>query len=136
MAKENKDFLDFKNVEMKMPEDSFLATDETTKTIPVLPFILVGVILLLVGILGGILWWGSEILNSRENTSVTTNIQRPTKEENNEPESNNAEADVQIIKTFSTSDEISPIEADISATEIENLDKELQVIDKELNDLR
>lgn len=136
MAKENKDFLDFKNVEMKMPEDAFLETDATTKTIPILPFVLVGVILLLVGILGGILWWGSEILNSKESANVTPTAQRPTAEENNEPESNNAEADVQIIRTFSSSDSVGAIEADVSATDIENLDQGIQDIDTELNNLR
>lgn len=57
---------------------------------------------------------------------------RPTAEENNEPESNNAEAETTILDVFSTSDELSAIEADLSATDLSNLNADLNAIDAEL----
>ena len=115
-----------------MPEEDFLETEPATKTLPSMPLILFGVILLLIGILGGLLWWGTQIINTAPEANPVPTATRPTPEENNEPESNNAEADVQIINTVSSSDQVEAIMADIESTDIETLDKELTTIDNEL----
>jgi len=59
-------------------------------------------------------------------------IERPSREENNEPESTTAEAQVDTMQAVSTSDEITAIEADVEATNLESLDAELNAIDAEL----
>ncbi len=116
-------------VEMKLPEENFLSTEPTTKKVSGKPILLVGIILILIGILGGLLWWGSEFIELPESfTPVSVSI-RPTAEENDEPESNNAEADVQIIRTVSPSSDPAAIEADLVGSNIEALDSDLQTID-------
>jgi hypothetical protein len=57
---------------------------------------------------------------------------RPTAEMNQEPETTNAEAQVESYGALSTSDEISALEADLGSTDITNLEIELQQIDAEL----
>ena len=56
-----------------------------------------------------------------------------TAEENNEPESTTADAQVQALETVSTSNEIEAIEADIESTDLDELDAELEAIDAELD---
>ena len=51
---------------------------------------------------------------------------------NHEPETPRADADIQILKTVSSSDEISSIDADLGSTNLESLDKELDLIDRDL----
>ena len=114
--------------ELKMPEESFGAAESKGPSIlgPILAVLIVVLILLL----GGLYLWGTT-LNISE-PAYTEPIERPTPEENNEPESTTAEADVQVLETVSTSDELSAIEADLESTTIDELDT-LNQIDAEFD---
>lgn len=121
---------DKKNGEMKMPEESFgnLGTKESTSYLGMVLGILIVVLIL---ILGGLYIWG-ETIQKQLSPSTEVQVERPTAEENNEPESTNAEADVEILETTSTSDEITSIEADLGSTNLDTLDSDLTAIDAEL----
>jgi ABC-type Na+ efflux pump permease subunit len=118
--------------EMKMPEERFGATVEPSDKTTHLGIILGILIVLLVLILGGLYIWGTMLQNSvapiEKNPAV-----RPTPEENNEPESPTADAQVQALETVSTSNEIDALEADIESTNLDALDAELDAIDAELD---
>ncbi len=120
--------------EMKMPEESFTGATGADKTAH-LGAILGVLIVILVLILGGLYIWGNTMMNNIDEMPMEeTSIQRPTPEENNEPESNTADAQIQALETVSTSNEIEAIEADIESTELDSLDAELNAIDSELED--
>lgn len=119
---------------MIMPEESPLdvvaaaAEDKAGQ----LGIILGVLIVVLVLILGGLYIWGSTIgVGDTVQTMPTSD--RPTAEENNEPESTNAEAEVETMGALSTSNEIEAIEADIESTDLDELDAELDAIDAELD---
>lgn len=133
MEKDSRNIYDPNKVDMKMPEDNFLETEPTTTSIPLMPIILFGVILVLIGILGGLLWWGSQFFTTPEVASPTPIATRPTAEENNEPESENAEAAVSTLEAQSTSLELESIEADLINTNLDILDSELNVINQIFN---
>jgi cytoskeletal protein RodZ len=118
--------------EMKMPQETFLNTEPAKDKSSVLGAVLVGLIVVLVVILGGLYLWGATLRNQTE--VPTFDIpSRPTPAENNEPESTNAEADVQALETVSTSNEIEAIEADIESTNLDQLDAELNAIEAEFD---
>lgn len=119
----------FSDEEMKMPNENVnpMATPEKTSLLG--PIIAV-LIVILVLVLGGLYMWQSTML---EEPIVLPPVERPTAEENNEPESNNAEADVQVLETVSTSNSIEAIEADIESTNLDTLDAELTAIESELD---
>lgn len=102
------------------------AAPEVIANGPVL-FILV---ILLVSILAGMYYWFI-ILQNQSTLPVTTST-RPTPEQNNEPESTTAEAQVETLNTVSTSDELNAIEADLESTNLDTLEAELQTIEAEL----
>lgn len=52
--------------------------------------------------------------------------------QNNEPETPRATADVQILETMSSSDEITAIEADIESTKFDTVDSDMQAIESEI----
>ncbi len=52
---------------------------------------------------------------------------------NKEPETPRADADIQILHTVSNSDEIASIEADLESTNLDSLDKELDLIENDLD---
>lgn len=87
-------------------------------------------VVLLLGILGGMYYWFT-ILQNQATTPVPTTL-RPTPEQNNEPESTTAEAQVEALNTMSTSDELNAIEADLESTNLDGLEAELQAIEAEL----
>lgn len=119
------------DTELKMPEefDDVPAEDQSSSV--VVPVILIGLIFILIGILVGLYFWG-QTLKEQAPEEVPT-ATRPTAEENNEPESTNAEADVQTFQAMSTSDEIDAIENDIESTNLDSLSAELNDIEAELN---
>lgn len=119
----------FEGEEMKMPESAGIKNTQTRKGGVSGPVILV-LGLLLLAILIGLFMWFTEMLKQ---TEVQTPVERPTDEENNEPESTTAEAQTDTLETVSTSDEIAAIEADIEATQLEALDAELNAIEAELD---
>lgn len=92
-------------------------------------FIIILVVALLV-ILVGLFFWYKSTQNFLEPITVPI---RPTAEMNQEPETTNAEAQVDSFGVLSTSDELSAIEADLESTDLTNLEIELQQIDAELD---
>lgn len=120
--------------EMKMPEESPLdvvtaAAEDKASQLGVILGILIVVLVL---ILGGLYIWGSTLSQAPAPTPENVPT-RPTAEENNEPESTNAEAEVETMGALSTSNEIEAIEADIESTDLDALDAELDAIDAELD---
>jgi flagellar basal body-associated protein FliL len=135
MENETKDTIgapDLSGEEMKMPENSSMSSEssEGSQT-PVNGIIIAILALLLIFILGGMYYWFSQLTTGIPTETPVS--ERPTAEENNEPESTNAEATVETQGALSTSDEITAIEADIAATELDSLDAELKAIDAELD---
>ena len=118
------------NVQMHVPESTNLQSEKEVKHFSVMPIILVGLILILVGILGALLWWGLGFMQTPEVATPTPTTQRPTAAQNNEPESTNAEADITGIQAVSSSDELSAIQADLFGTDIDGLDPEVPIIDR------
>lgn len=88
--------------------------------------ILAILVIVLILILGGLYLWGSE-LRKMEEVPVMPEII------NDEPETPRAEADVEILNTMSPSDEIDMIEADITSTDIDSMNSDLNTIDAETN---
>lgn len=114
-----------------MPEERFGVTESHEKTSYV--GIILGVlIVVLMLILAGLYMW-SQLLQNQSPVVVPQESARPSAEQNNEPESTNAEADVQVLQTMSTSDEISTIESDLDSTNLDGIDAELTAIDAELD---
>ena len=113
MSENENNLYDPNDVEMKMPEENFFATDEPTKTISVLPIAIFAIIIVLIGILGALLWWGSELFKLNSYAPPAPVATRPTAEQNNEPESTTAEAQVETLQAVSTSDDIYAIKADL-----------------------
>ena len=93
------------------------------------PMILGTLIILLLLVLAGLYYWHDLITQSPIVTSISN---RPTEEQNQEPESTTARAQTDAMETLSTSDEIPALEADIEGTNLETLDSELNAIDAEL----
>lgn len=107
------------NDEMNIPE-SYLKKELPAHVGPIL-----GVIaLMLVLILAGLYIWGGMLVEQAVVVPVTPIV-------NNEPETPRAEADIQILKTLSPSDEISAIEADLFSTDQSAIDADLNTIDVE-----
>ena len=121
---------EYKNIEMHMPEGDLapIPTEPGHKvaTGPIIIFL----IILLILILGGMYWWYVTKLQSPAATQI---IERPTAEQNNEPESTTAEAQAESLQVMSTSDELSAIEADLEGTNLDSLDAEITAVDSELN---
>ena len=55
-----------------------------------------------------------------------------TPPQNNEPETPRADADIQILRTWSGSDDLSAIDADLNSTDLDSLDKEMPLIERDL----
>ncbi|MFT7507007.1 MAG: hypothetical protein ACI92I_000144 [Acidimicrobiales bacterium] len=119
--------------EMKMPEEAFGGSSITTEEPTTHLGIILGVlIVLLILILSGLYLW-TTTLTSEAPIVNTPVVERPTAEENNEPESTKAEAEVETLQAVSTSDEIDAIEADIESTNFDELDAEMEAITAELD---
>ena len=87
-------------------------------------------VVLLLAILGGMYRWF--VVLDKNVPTISTSL-RPTAEQNNEPESTTAEAQVEAYGVVSTSDEIPAIEADVAGTNLDSLDNELNAIDAEID---
>ncbi|MCB9815510.1 hypothetical protein H6785_02980 [Candidatus Nomurabacteria bacterium] len=120
----------FEGEPMKMPENTDAQALTVEKSSVVNGPLLFTLAIILVLILGGMYFWFNAL--EAEVVMDEPTPLRPTPEENNEPESTTAEAQTDIMLTTSTSDEISAIEADIGATNLDSLDAELEAIDAEL----
>jgi hypothetical protein len=87
--------------------------------------VVIGVLIAaLVLIFGAFYLWGSMLGDET--------AEAPVIPPNREPETPRADADVQILNTVSSSDELSAIEADLESTNLETLDAELSQIESEL----
>ncbi len=124
---------DFSGEEMKLPENSTDSIETTETKSTVSGAVLIVLALLLVTILAGLYYWFTTINNVTSTQPQPITVERPTIEENNEPESTEAEAEVETLGAVSTSDEIEAIEADIESTNLDELDAELNAIDAELD---
>lgn len=118
--------------EMKMPEGHTSNAPAESDRTAQLGVILGILIVILVLILGGLYLWGAANQNAVHSPAPVV-IERPTPEDNNEPESTTADAQIQTLETVSTSDELSAIEADIDSTNLDEIDAELEAIDAELD---
>ena len=95
--------------------------------------VIIGILIVcLILILGGLYAWGEFIKQQQALSEIQNRVQRPTAEENNEPESTNAEAEVENIVAMSTSDELDTINTDLQSTVIlETLDADMTAIEAE-----
>lgn len=125
----------FEGEEMKMPEntDAPPTTKEgASSTINSNGIILIILSLLLILILGGMYYWFSTLNTLSDIQPTPPHVERPTAEENNEPESTTAEAQTEAMQVTSTSDEIQAITADLEGTDLDSLDAEMAAIDAEI----
>ena len=130
----NQEPFDLSNVELKMPEENFINPEPTAKPTRTLPLILIIIILLLLLTLGGLIWWGRELIKPAPAPEVVPTATRPILEEINEPETANAEADVANILTTSSSGEWPDIKADLEATDFSIITKEMTTIENIINE--
>ncbi|NCN11976.1 hypothetical protein GW937_01485 [Candidatus Kaiserbacteria bacterium] len=122
----------YEGLEMKMPENADQQPSEAvTKSTVINGPILLILTLLLVLILGGMYYWFSTLTTTP--VTPTPEVVRPTPGQNNEPESTTAEAQTDMTLVTSPSDELSTIEADLEATNLDGLDAALQNIETELD---
>ncbi len=119
----------FEGEKMKMPENTDLPPEETKSKSVINGPVLGMLTLLLILILGGMYYWFFTINKSPE---IIPPSDRPTAEENNEPESNTAEAQVKINDVSGSSDEIGTLEADLDSTIIDTNITDLDIIDNEI----
>jgi len=118
---------DFDNEPMKLPEQHLSYEPESVTNGPILMLL----VALLLAVLGGMFYWFSML--GKDSPIITPTVLRPTKEQNNEPESTTAEAQAEAYGVVSTSDEVPAIEADIEGTNLDSLDAELDAIEAELD---
>ncbi len=88
------------------------------------PIIGIAIIVIII-IFGGLYYWGAQI-----NTQEIKDEQESLTAEQIESQE---DLSVKQLETQSTSDEIADIETDINATDLENLDQELENIDLEFS---
>lgn len=116
-----------KKEELQMPKEQFGARNH--QDAPSYIGIVLGVlIVILICILGGLYMW-SETLKKNEQVPATLESGRPTVEENNEPESTNAEAEVETLNALSPSNELGAIEADLQNTQVTEPEADLNAVD-------
>lgn len=123
----------FEGEEMKIPEgqeiiptEASVAEVQASVSAPVL----VVLTIILLAILGGLGYWYYLVTTMPLLEPVPT---RPTAEQNREPESDTVRARTEASTVVSTSDEITALEADIEATNLDDLDTEMNAIEAELN---
>lgn len=122
---------DFEGEIMKLPENQMSLPTAGSSTSLVKGPIILALLTALMTILAGLYYW-FVVLQTDYTIPVSTPV-RPTAEQNNEPESTTAKADVSALTTVSSSDELDAIESDLEATDLESLDAELLDIEAELN---
>lgn len=113
---------------MKMPTDNLSQSNPSKSVSKGGGYILIAA---LVAILGGLIYWYT--LQNQIIETTPTSL-RPAVENNTEPETPTATARVQNFTAFSTSDEITAIEADIESTYLDDLEAELPQIDAALTE--
>jgi hypothetical protein len=123
--------MEFSKDELKLPEERFgtLVKEEHSSALAIILGLL---IIFLIVILGGLYLWSMYMAEPLPEPEVTVPESRPTAEENNEPESTNAEAEAETMSALSSSDEISVLEADIEGTLVDNVDADTAAVEAEL----
>ena len=122
----------FEGETMKMPENNDQPDNETSEGGSVINApLLFTLAVLLVLILAGMFYWFN-VVNKETAPAPAAEVTRPTPEENNEPESTTAEAQVETMQAISTSDELSAIESDIEGTRLDEIASEIEAIDAEI----
>lgn len=121
---------DFEGEEMKMPTADTSSSDLTVKTKTVLnPTIIVILGIALLAIFAGLAYWYQIVMSTTNlNTSpaVTEIKTAPEQDQSDTPMATSTQNDT------NPSDILELIEADINNTDLNNLDKELEAIDVEL----
>lgn len=121
----------FEGDTMKLPTVSTHRAAPSTPTTSVLSLpIIILLVLILVAILGGFYYWYTLVM---QEAAIVPPSERPSIEANNEPESTTAEARTATMDVVSTSDELPAIKADVTSTNLEDLDTEITPIETELN---
>lgn len=122
----------FEGEEMKMPENTDLqpAVAEEKSSLINGPLLFVLALLLILILIGMYYWFTLVTAPPVETVPV---VERPTAAENNEPESTTAEAQTDVMMTTSSSDELDAIYADIEATNFDDIDSDLNVVDTEID---
>lgn len=114
--------------QIKMPGQEVSQEVEPTKKRSLVPFLLI-IVLLLVGLLGGLLYWGWDIIFPSELIQPETNesVESETEETAPVTEATTATEEPSPANSIplSTSDEITDIETDLINTDINNLDQEV-----------
>ncbi len=118
----------FEGEEMKIPATMKAAASEPTSTSLVSGPILILLFAILLALLGGIYYWYTILMSEPVIPAVT----RPTAEQNNEPESETAEARTDATDVVSTSDELDAIQADVESTRFEDIDDGFTAVENEL----
>ena len=119
-------------VKYKAPEEKFGISPSKEKSSHF--GIILGILIVLLAlVLAGLYAWSVYLQKEIPVVIEEPKVERPTDEENKEPESNNAKADVQAIQTVSTSDELSAIEADIESTNLLWTEIDIETFEAELN---
>jgi hypothetical protein len=123
----------FPKNEMKMPEESFGISRAPEEQPHSHTGIIIGILIItLMLILGGLYLW-AETIRTAPQVPAAPVATRPTAAENNEPESTNAEAQVETMQALSTSDELDAIKADLQSSDVDGLDAELPTIGSIIN---
>ncbi len=121
----------FDNEEMHLPSTRTSAPVTQQPSAPRLLSIpiIVLLFLILVAILAGFYYWYTLVMQEQIVPQAT---ERPTAEQNNEPESTTAEARTGLMDVVSTSDELAAIAADAQSTNLEDLTSEITPIETDL----
>jgi hypothetical protein len=115
---------------MKTPTSTPVTTEPSTKHSPAFGLIVGLLFLALVLVLAGLYLWNRTLLTPPPVVELPTD--RPSREQNQEPESTTAAAQADAALVMSTSNELPAIEADLVATDLANLGAELTAIDTEV----
>lgn len=106
---------------MDTPSQPRIPHDSRTRA-----FILAVLVALLILLAIGLYLWGRAL-------PETIDTPPPfTPSANREPETPRAQADIQILRTVSNSDELTSIDADLGSTHLEGIDAELELIERDL----
>lgn len=122
----------FEGEKMKLPENHDSVPDQVEKNGVITGPLLTILALLLILVFGGLYYWSTTFTTPESPPAPT--VERPTAEENDEPESTTAEAQTEMIEAaLSSSDEISAIEADLEATDLISMEAEMNALEAELD---
>ncbi|MCA9365874.1 hypothetical protein KC723_03180 [Candidatus Kaiserbacteria bacterium] len=126
---------DFEGEEMKLPSQEHRPITEESLAKPQHSGALAVIVILslvLVAIGSAVFIWFTGYLVKIPAPTPDIKIERPTPEQNNEPESTTAEASTERLNVVSNSDNLDLIEADLTSTNLPELDADLNAIEAEL----